>query len=235
MATISFTLLEHSNNDANQNSYITGSVSPGANYLILVTVLSRASSGTTNIPTLTGNGLTYVQVATKITSDNTNRITIFRAMGSAPTAGAITIDFAIQTQLYCHWDVTHVTPVDTSGTNGSGAVLQSATASDETTNTTLLITLAAFASANNAAYGSFRAGNTVTPGSGFTELGETSGETIMQSEYKINDNTVDASWASTSSFAIGIALEVSYADPVATTNYLKRARNRLNMNGFSLG
>ncbi len=201
--------LTNSSTTTDANSYDIASITPSANKLILVSVLSRASSGTTNVPTLSGNGLTYVEVVNYVTSENANRVTIFRAMGASPTTGAITIDFDGQTQIYCHWSVNEFTGIDTSGTNGSGAIVQSAGNTNSSTNTGLTVTLSAFESSNNAAYGSVRAGNAVTPGSGFTELSQTTVDTRFQTQWKDSqDTTVDWTWSSSPAYAVGCAVEI---------------------------
>ena len=48
------------------SSYTTASISPGANKLDIVSVASGVSSGGTNVPTVTGAGGTWVQIATQL-------------------------------------------------------------------------------------------------------------------------------------------------------------------------
>jgi hypothetical protein len=212
------TLLTANNHDSDLSSYATASVSPGANELITVMVLSRAVSGTTNAPTLSGNGLTYVQEETGVDG---NRVSCFRAMGASPSAGAITIDFAGQTQMYCYWKVVAWGSVDTGGTNGSAAVVQSVFAKDTATNAGLTITLAAFGSASNATYGAVRAGEAITPGSGFTEISESTGDAIFEDQWKnSSDTSVDWSWTSNGAFALGIAIEIKTATSTTYTQSL---------------
>jgi len=198
---------------AGASSFNTASVTPSANKLVLVTVGSRLSGGSPNEPTLSGNGLTYVSVATQTRIEN--RVTVFRAMGASPSAGAITISFGGQTQSQAGWSVSEYTNMDTGGTNGSGAVVQSGGASSGTS-ATYTVTLAAFGDVNNATYGGswFATGGTpsMTPGSGFTELGE-AGDAInvVQSEFKdTNDTTVDATCSSADGGA-GIGIEIKNA------------------------
>lgn len=142
-------------------SQATNSVAPIPNSLVLVAVANKVAAGPPNTPTLTGNGLTYVQVAT--TAFNTiatplQRITVFRAMGTAPTVGAITIDFAGQTQQEVLWQASDVLGVSTGGTNGSAAVVQSAATSTDSA-TTLANNLSAFGNPGNA-HLSFMSANT---------------------------------------------------------------------------
>lgn len=207
----------------NAASYNTASITPSANKLVLVTVQSRRSSAQPATPTLTGNSLTWVlvSVAYDAVNGSNQKTTLFRSMGATPTAGAITIDFGGQGQTKCIHSVAEFDGVNTGGTNGSAAIVQSVTGS-EASNTTGTITLAALSDSDNMAYGAhihyvFEA---TTVGSGFTEIhdlpiGEnTSG---FQTEYKLNETSVAASWATAAPW-LGIAAEISDA---ASTNIKK--------------
>lgn len=223
-AAISGSNLTTAGDETDGSSYSTASVTPGANRLVLVWVASVVSAGTANEPTLSGNGLTYVSVATQTwTAAPTRRITLFRAMGASPSAGAVTIDFAAQTQLRCLWSVSEFTGVDTSGTNGSGAVKQSAT--NEATATSLTVTLAAFASTANGCAGGFwhSTDEAATAGGGFTEIAQVQLSSVLISEWRAdNDTTVDAS-AATSSIWIGVAAEVAAARRAIAPIFLSQA------------
>lgn len=209
---VTATQLTANGSDTNATSYTTASISPTGNTLILVSVYSRKTGDATGA-TLTGNGLTWESVVSQEDSGNSLRHEIFRSMGASPSTGAITIDFGAQTQELCAWNVTQFNGVDTSGTNGSGAVGVSAGNVDESMgNTGITVTLAAFGSVNNATYGSTRAGNTIVEGTGFTELAEVSSATdvpFFQAQWKNTpDTSVDWSWASTDSFPIAVACEI---------------------------
>lgn len=213
---VTATQLTANASNTNATSYATASVSPAADTLILISVYSRKTADATGA-TITGNGLTWVSVVAHEDSGNSIRHEIFRSMGSSPSSGAITIDFGAKTQELCAWNVTQFNNVDTSGTNGSGAVGNSAGNIIESAgNTGLTITLAAFGSVNNATYGSTRAGNTIVEGSGFTELAEVSSATdvpYFQAEWKnSNDTSVDWTWASSDSFGLGVACEIVAAE-----------------------
>lgn len=185
-----------------QSSYATASITPSADSLQLVIVYN--SKGTiADIPTVSGCGLTWVEVATTPHgASDTQRMTVFRALGAAPTPGVLTIAFSAA-QLGCDWSVVEFNHVETDGTNGSGALAQSATAGGGTgTQTSLSVALDAFAAANNVAFGAFGpdADNVVTPGAGFSQLhlvrNATDTQTVL-TEWKVGeDQTVDASWTS---------------------------------------
>lgn len=208
------------------SSYSTASITPGSNRLVLVEVSTRTNASVTpNTPTLSGNGLTWVQIGSSVDWDtggtSRKRTSLFRSMGASPSTGALTFDFAGQSQTHCAWTVDECTGMDTSGTNGSGAIVQSASNQDTTgTATSLTVTLAAFSDADNATYGAFTEGNNVqlTPGSGFSGVGfGTSGVISVTSIFKAtNDTTVDASEAVASELG-GIAVEIKVAAVAAST------------------
>lgn len=207
-------------------SYATTSITPAANKLIIATVTS--SKGTTpNTPTLSGNGLTWVQILTNNfdTVGTQRTITMFRAMGSSPTSGAVTADFGGATQTACTIIVDEFTGADTSGTNGSGAIVQSAqNAEASQAAATFTVTLGAFGSTNNATYGVASNGDTAnfTAGTGFASVGGVSSTTPIintLSEFRNdNDTTVDFGGAIGYTSG-GIAIEIKPANsPQSLTN-----------------
>lgn len=206
--------LTSNTSDSSSSSYTTASVTPAANNLILLTVTSAGGGGET--PTITGNSLTWVLVAKKQASGSTDRqVLLFRAMGASPSSGTILIDFGVS-QVRAAWSVDQFSGTDTSGTNGSGAIIQSATNESSGTTTTLVVTLGAFSSSENATFGCFRLsqnGNTLVVGSGFTSLAnlnQTNASSL--SEWKAtNDTSVDMTYTSTASIAIGIGVEIGAA------------------------
>lgn len=212
--------------DGNSSS-TTASVTPTANKLQLLTIRSRTGiSADPNTPTATGNGLTWVTVNSIVydsASSSRKRITVLRAMGSAPTSGTIAIDFGGQNQTSVGWVLDEISGVDISGTNGSGAIVQSATNSDETVTTgTLTVTLSAFSSSKNATFGAFAEGGngTYTKGTGFTELASVADGTDLidlLTEFRSdNDTSVDATDSVNSELG-GIAIEIRAAAVVAST------------------
>jgi len=202
-------------------SYATASVTPGANRLIVVAVLNSKST-TPDTPTLSGNGLTYVQIATvtfQTIASPQKRLTLFRAMGASPSAGAITIDMGGVTQSGCAWSVSEFDGVDTSGTDGSGAVVQSATNSVDSSGS-LDVTLAAYGDGtNHAAYGAFGANSTEVQNAeaGWTEISEATHatpSTVLHTVWLLGpgaDVTVHNDSATTTLRRGGIAIEIKVA------------------------
>jgi hypothetical protein len=236
MAVSQFTLT-HSASLSNATSYNTASITPTANRLVLVAVAHHTTTVTPpTTPTLSGNGLTWVQVAT-ITYNTLAtphcRVTVFRAMGASPTSGTVTISFGSDGQNNCAWSIDEFDGVDTSGTNGSGAVVQSNT--NNASSTSVSITLSAFGSTNNATYGAFGCGSngiTWSVGSGFSALdSHPSGvedENLLTEWRTDNSTTVNASATGTSSIG-GVGLEIKAAVAVVSIpNQIFQVRQAIN-------
>lgn len=227
-ATITHTLLTSGNNPANQKVYTTATIAPAPNALVTVAVLMRRSSGGLS-PTITGGGMSTWTIVASADFDTqgtpTKRLTIFRALSSTPGSGPITITYGSSVS-NVQWVVSQWTGVETGGTNGSGAIVQSAAARSDAAST-LVASLAPFVAANDVAYGAVgvaKNGPTVTPAAGFTEIAEvSSGETsALQTEWATNQNAVGASWATLTKAAV-LAVEIKAGNagpvvPVATVD-----------------
>ena len=197
-------------------SWTTASITPTTNRLVLAAICnSRATSPT--LPTLSGCGLTWVQVATVAYVSDTRRLTLFRALGASPTSGALTIDFAGVTQSAAGWVISEYDGIDTSGTDGSAAIVQSVTDnSGAGVGTTASATLAAFGAAENATFGMFNVNNAsgFTAGSGFAEGGDVnvSGLGSLMAEWRNdNDTSVDATMTSGNWGAIAAEIKAAPA------------------------
>ena len=208
------------------SSYVSASIAPSANRLLLVAVVGFNVTGS-NAPTMTGLGLTWTQIASVATLADpfqTTRITLFGAYtGAGVSPGTLTFDFGGQTQLRCLRSVCEV-----SGSRQSE--IQSAT--NAVVDSSITVTLAAFADAvNNAAFGVFSSlaisNQVYNVGAGFTQLSlvETSQSepfnyTIpLLTEWKTGEDTsVDAS-GDASFGRIGIAIEIEAE--VAVERYIK--------------
>ena len=206
------------------STYTTASISPGASKLDIVSVESFFA-GTSTVPTVTGASGTWTQIATVTDSSGNRRVTLFRDLSASPGSGALTIDFAGQVQTTIAWSIDEFSGTDTTGTHGSGALVQSvthATTSGATTGFT--ITLAALGSANNAAYGALRnnAGGAVTVGTGFTSLSnQTAGSLVMAAEWAINKTAVAWTWASQTVISVGVAIEIKAFVAAAAQTYIQ--------------
>lgn len=221
IAAVSYTHKTTSGATNNTTSYTIASTTPTANALILLWVDNRNASGAPDTPTITGNNLTWVQATTTTHHAATagdRRFTLFRAMGSSPTAGTTTISYT-NNQNNVGWTMVEFAGVDTSGTNGSGAIAQSTSSiSDDTADIT--ITLNTFSGTSNITAGGFvniDNSQAIVAGSGFTIAGQwqATGENLsVASEVQLaNDTTVDASIGSGTTRWGGIAVEVVAAPP----------------------
>ena len=194
----------------------TASWTPANNRLYLCAVVNRLASGAGagNTPTVSGNGMTWVQIGAPITvvaGGPTYKITFFRAMvASGATAGVTTADFAGQTQTRAVISVDEYDGAQVGGTNGDTAVPQNN--SNTGTGTTGSVSLAAFAAAANGAHACFvhATAEVSTQESGWTELLDDSGSgTGTEVEGRnSNDTTPTANWASSVIWA-GFAVEIA--------------------------
>jgi hypothetical protein len=201
-------------------SFTTATITPGAGRLVLAFAMNRKVGGAAT-PTASGNGLTWQQIASVLNfAGGNSRITCFRAMGPAPSAGPLTFDFAGQQQEACAWSVFEYDNVDGTGTNGSGAVVQQLTTSGNVT--TLAVTLGPLANAAaSIVVGGVAIGTneTVTPGTGLAQIdllpfvqGATHG-TLQTEDRTGGGSTVNWSWPAIAN-AGAIALEIKAASPI---------------------
>jgi len=230
IATSAFTQVSIANltsgNDTDGNdSATTASVSPSANKLqLLKIVLRNGSSIQPSVLSVVGCGLTWEKVDNvdfDTSATSMRSIELWRAMGSSPSSGTIVIT-TNENETDIIWSLNEATNADTSGSNGSGAIVQSVTSADQSgADGYLSVTLAAFSNSNNATFGAFGydIGTTgsSTPGSGFTELSDTgsgggdlNGTAIWRND---NDTTVDIT-ASANTFLGGIAIEIKAATQI---------------------
>ena len=196
----------------------TASVAPASMCLQLLTIAPRPGANDTTVtqPTATGNSLTWEPVIGIAMNDAAGtkwqKVFLLRSMGASPTAGTIAIDFAGQSQDNIVWVLDQVCGVDKTGSNGAGAVVQSATNQDLAGGTTLTVTLGAFTSVKNATYGTFgiRSTGTTTVGSGFGDnVDAATSSTAVSTEFRAdNDTTVDMTFGTSSKLG-GIAVEIA--------------------------
>jgi hypothetical protein len=188
----------------------TASVSPTANRLILIWISTFGSAST---PTaVVGNGITYAHVISTADYDNGFGPTahhLFRGMSASPSSGTIAITGAASTS-FVNWTVEEVPGVDTGGTNGSAAIVQSAKQENGSPATSLSVTLAAFGDAGNGTICGVHTYDTRTRtvGSGFTLGHDGSVTGVPSTEYRTDPDTT-ADWTFSSNTRAGaIALEV---------------------------
>lgn len=219
-AALSITGLAGATSSTDASAYTTASIDVAQNDLVILYVVNTKASSPT-VPTGivdNGGGLTWVKEDETATFNGDKSIvSVWRAMTttSNPAAGTQTINFG-STQTGCGWSIIKVSGADTTGTNGSGAVIQSVPGTLGSSGTSLSVTLAAFGAAGNAGlFGLMITDNVaVTNRSNWTEIHDvTQGSApvfAIESQYRIADDDASASWSG-NLFAGGIALEIAVA------------------------
>jgi hypothetical protein len=214
------------------SSFATATITPGAGRLVLAFVLSQKVGGP-GMPTASGNGLTWQQVANVTNAGPGNsRITCFRAMGPALGAGPLTFDFAGQQQQACAWSMFEYDNVEGSGANGSGAVAQQQTASGNGTTLAAMLGPLADAAASLVVGGMvLGTDEAVSVGAGLAQIdlqpfgqGGIRG-TLQTEDRKGGGSTVDWSWPTTAN-AGAIALEIKAASVIVPSGPATDAETR---------
>lgn len=216
----------------NATSRVTASVAPTANRLQLLAIHAdwAVSQATSPALTITGNGLTWVLIAARnFGPDGANwwdTLYLYRAMGTSPSAGTITINAGAITMDSTAWALSEFGGVPVSGTNGSEAVVQNAT-NFATTASNLTVTLAAFNNVNNPTYCCFGASDadqvprTFTPGTGFIEIHDIGAQyAAIGTQWRTDsDTSADTTASAVSSSIAGIAIEIRAATVDTTSTY----------------
>jgi hypothetical protein len=186
-----------------------------ANTLCLAWVGCTGTATLTANATVTGGNVTWDPIvfqAFNTTTTNLSRFTLYRAMGAAPSGTSITITFNAG-RTGALWSFIEFAGVDTSGTNGSGAIRNNDPAAGNgitTLNGSLV--LPAFGSVNNATAAGFMLDTTgtITPEGGWTAFTASSHsnptEAIRTQWIAANDTSPSASWVTAD--AAGIAVEI---------------------------
>jgi len=217
-AALAHTLLTQGYATANGKVYTTASIAPAANALITVAVLGHRAYGANAPPVVTGGGMSAWDVVQTVVFDPASgglkRATIYRAMSAAPGSGPLTITFESSVS-NAQWIVSQWTGVETSGSNGSGAIGQLGADAVDNSNG-LTVNLAAFANPANVAYGVFGVGSNqadITPGAGFTLIAQqpsmegTSGDLLA--EWAVNSPAVSAVWSGLNGGGMGVEIRAA--------------------------
>jgi hypothetical protein len=198
------------NNSADLSSYASTSWTPPTSGLLIVFVHNRGSAVPAAQPILSGNGLTFVQIASVIRTND--QITLFGANLSGSVAGITTVDFGGVVQLNCTVSFLYATGVDLSG-GVAAAFVQSPTAGTGVT-TSGSVTLAAASNPQNRAVAMFwHEGNEAsTERTNWTKADDMHGSGTVRSlmtEYRsdVFETTASASWTTSSAWR-GIAAEI---------------------------
>jgi hypothetical protein len=212
---ISGTLLDDGTSSGTGNA-VTEVIAPTANALVLAAVSVYSAEDVTGITSITHAGsLTLDLVATAAAIDDgfgDYVLRLYRALSASPGSGAITIDpSATSGSVQVDWCVAEFTGVDTGGTNGADAVVQSPS-NTTNDNATLTVTLSAFGAAENGAAGYAVTYNngTITHETNWTELD--SNVSQLHAQWRAdNDTTCTFVSSNGSDDLAGIAVEIKAA------------------------
>lgn len=224
-AAVSATNVVNFQDSTNATTYTTGSWTPVANRLYLLAIISSGTFRTVSSFT-EGTGLNWVSVATTGAFNTSYNVSVYRAMKSSGLGAGTTAVTLSGTASRGQIVITEFDGVDTSGTDGSGAVVQSNTGILGSAGTSLSITLSSGIGAGNATFGvvanNLSVDNGISPGSGYTELTDlhvttpASEAQETETEWKATGTTT-VDWTFTSSVAGGVGVEVKAAAVAAKT------------------
>jgi len=184
-------------------AYTNSSWAPPSSGLIVACVYNRRTTAAADLPTMTGNSLTWTQVVTHVPSGDgtSSRMTIFGANASGSTTGTTTVDFGGNTQLGCYTSFVGATGVDLSG-GIAAAFIQTPTGQGGSGTAT--VTLSAAGDANNRpfAYVWHFANELHTPRASWTEADDMSGagpNIGVMTQYRTDafETTATATWTTT--------------------------------------
>lgn len=215
---------------AGATTYTTAaSYTPTANALQLAEVVFKNGAGITADPTITGCGLTWVLIRRDNNGSNTNTAALYRALGPSPSNGALTIARASTDT----WDsatisVTEFTGVDTSGTNGSGAVLQTVKGTTESIvqvySVNITMSTGAALWAGMACFGNQY---TATPRAAWTEVHDINVSGIaLETQLLIGtDTAASVTWSGVNAIGWALAVEIKAAASAAPDPLLDLAHD----------
>lgn len=181
-------------------SFTTASMSPVSDRPVYIAVSGgeSGSANNTNVPTITGCGLTWVAVAARNLNSNFYRMHVFRACGTV-TPGAITIDFGALSYAAMIWSVFQPTGADNTGANGANSVVQTTNVAG--VGTTAAGVIAALGDPLNhyvSVVGLSATTNAVTPDAQFVAIAtdtEASDSNRLHVSYGINETTCDPTFS----------------------------------------
>jgi hypothetical protein len=210
------------NDSTDSATYTTASITLKAGRLYIASIENSHGTSASAVSAITGGPTFSAAPATSTTLYNTNlnRISIWTAVPTVDYTGTLTIAFGGTTQTGCVWAINEFSGVDTSTNNG---IVQSAVGTGSSV--TPLATLAAFGSANNATFQchGHAAATSTAPGTGFTELSDTTTATpaqALETEWTVaNDTTADATITSAAWGAVAVEIKAdagSFIIPPAT-------------------
>lgn len=198
---------------SNSIVYTTTGITPSADKLILAFISRTMVTDSTGL-TLSGNGMTWTLITDITTSSALIHNSVLRAMSSVPTSGTVSIILGSQAFAISYAFV-EVTGAATSGTGGSGAILQSASTFGPASSA-WSVNFTTSSGATNAVYGALTmlsTGGTISAGSSFVEITENLPSSFDAEVEWFNGPSSNMAWtlASTSKQWCALGIEVMSA------------------------
>lgn len=195
-------------------SFVTASITPGAEKWLVADIWSRDDAGTIAAPVVSGFSLTWVTEHTKIGVNPAQQVSRFYAWtGGGPGSGSITFDFSPATHDAAAWIVYQITGADT-----TDPFVQSVSV-EQAGGTSISVTLAAFGSSDNRPLicAAHRADEVSTQKTDYAEIGDVRGAAPLEgfaAAWLENaaDTTPSYSWATSASdpqFAIASEIKAA--------------------------
>ncbi len=219
---VTMNLLTSANDVTDATVFTTASISPADDALVILICMNDHATVAQTI-TPTGGGMTTwtsVQSIDVAGGGKDQKFQVFRALQSSPGTAAVSLTMGAEC-LHAGWIIVEFLGVDTGGTNGADAIVQSVKSAGGTGEATApSLTLAAFGSANNATAGFMQklASGVVTPGTGFEEIAENNHSlaTVQAQWRNDNDTSVDCSWSLNQTYGF-VAMEIKAGAVVSPT------------------
>jgi hypothetical protein len=203
----------------NQTSYTSSGAFSIASQAIGICFINSGASTTPSAPTLSGAGATsWTQIATvpyDPSASQKKRVTAFRALGSGGSAASLVADFGGQSQGGVTFVCYEATGTDVGGTNGSGAVLQSATNAADATDPFTVTLGTREAESAVLMFSAVGQSLSMTPESGYTagtKTGQATPTMQTRAQWLIGGSDATPTWDfSAAANAGGIAMELRRA------------------------
>ena len=202
---VSATLLTAGGTGSATTTFTTASITPSANKLIGVWVLT--DNGTPN--SISGCGLTWVR---DVLDTGLVPVAFFRSLGASPSTGTLSISLGGNST--GSWIIVEYDGVDTTGTNGSGAIVQTAHTTGAGATSATISLASAITSGNATAAAIIKGGvSAFTAGSGYAILGSTSASGFAAHAHEwaaAGTQNPGFTWTGSANWA-GIAVEIKAA------------------------
>lgn len=218
-AKLTVILMTLSFDNTNGSTYATSSIAAHEDHLLIGAVVNGWLFGP-GTQTVSSSHGTWVQDDSTVFAVGHHALRLWRTMPSSDVTDVIDMVMSSGSNGHAAWAFYEIGNVDTSGTNGSGAIVQTDTASSA--GTTPSVTLSSFADSHNgvvAFIGAFDGAVTFTPGTGFTSSGYVydDGPDILAAQFRDdNDTSVNATLSTSEDWAI-IAAEIKWSSGITST------------------